>query len=93
MSTCAACWAQIEVWASSEEDFRAWDGWVHSRLRQLVLRVELFVLVRPWPKARFLLVVACSERGLSTTGCMWLIPTNLHSLAPGSLAACAGGGV
>ena len=50
----AACRAQIEVWASSEEDFRAWDGWVHSRLRQLVLRVELFVLVRPWPKARVL---------------------------------------
>ena len=44
--------AQIEVWARSEEDFRLWDGWVHSRLRQLVMRVEPFVLVRPWPKAR-----------------------------------------
>ncbi|KAK9846007.1 hypothetical protein WJX81_008275 [Elliptochloris bilobata] len=42
---------QVEVWAGSEEDFRAWDGWVHSRLRQLVMRVEPFVLVRPWPKA------------------------------------------
>ena len=63
---CAACRAQIEVWASSEEDFRAWDGWVHSRLRQLVLRVELFVLVRPWPKARLMPVTICRERGLST---------------------------
>ncbi len=44
--------AQIEVWARSEENFRLWDGWVHSRLRQLVMRVEPFVLVRPWPKAR-----------------------------------------
>ncbi|EIE20856.1 Poly(A) polymerase, partial [Coccomyxa subellipsoidea C-169] len=31
----------------------AWDGWVHSRLRQLVMRVEPFVTVRPWPKAIF----------------------------------------
>ncbi len=44
--------AQVEVLAGSQEDFRAWDGWVHSRLRQLVMRVEPFVLVRPWPKAR-----------------------------------------
>jgi len=43
----------IEVGASSEEDFRAWDGWVHSRLRQLVMRVERAVVVRPWPKAVF----------------------------------------
>lgn len=42
---------QIEVVASTEEDFRTWDGWVHSRLRQLVMRVEPFVTVRPWPKA------------------------------------------
>ena len=33
------------------------DGWVHSRLRQLVLRAELFVLVRPWPKARSLVTL------------------------------------
>ena len=43
----------IEVGASTEEDFRAWDGWVHSRLRQLVLRVERAVVVRPWPHAVF----------------------------------------
>ncbi|CAL8467929.1 g7467 [Coccomyxa elongata] len=42
---------QIEVVASTEEDFRTWDGWVHSRLRQLVMRVEPYVTVRPWPKA------------------------------------------
>jgi poly(A) polymerase len=42
---------QIEVIAETEEDFRAWDGWVHSRLRQLVMRVEPYVTVRPWPKA------------------------------------------
>ena len=42
---------QIEVVASTEEDFRTWDGWVHSRLRQLVMRVEPHVTVRPWPKA------------------------------------------
>lgn len=39
--------------ALTEEEFRAWDGWVHSRLRQLVMRVEPFVTVRPWPKAIF----------------------------------------
>ena len=38
--------AQIEVSAMTEADFRTWDGWVHSRLRQLVMRVEPFVLVR-----------------------------------------------
>ena len=38
--------AQIEVSAVTEADFRTWDGWVHSRLRQLVMRVEPFVLVR-----------------------------------------------
>ena len=37
---------QIEVSAVTEADFRTWDGWVHSRLRQLVMRVEPFVLVR-----------------------------------------------
>ena len=37
---------QIEVTGASEADFRTWDGWVHSRLRQLVMRVEPYVLVR-----------------------------------------------
>lgn len=37
---------QIEVTGATEADFRTWDGWVHSRLRQLVMRVEPYVLVR-----------------------------------------------
>ena len=41
---------QIEVLAPSEEDFRVWDGWVHSRLRQLVMRVEQHVTVRGRPR-------------------------------------------
>ena len=41
----------MEVGADSEEGFRAWDGWVHSRLRQLILKVQGLVVVRPWPKA------------------------------------------
>jgi Poly(A) polymerase predicted RNA binding domain len=44
---------QIEVVAGNDEDFRAWEGWVESRLRQLVMRVERLVSVRPWPKALF----------------------------------------
>ena len=40
---------QIEVVAENVGDFRAWDGWVHSRLRQLVLKVQYMVTVRPWP--------------------------------------------
>ena len=31
---------QIDVFASSEEKFRVWDGWVHSRVRQLVMKVK-----------------------------------------------------
>lgn len=42
---------QIEVVGADEQLFRAWDGWVHSRLRQLVLKIENLVIVRPWPKA------------------------------------------
>lgn len=45
---------QIEVTASSEEDHRLWEGWVHSRLRQLIMRVERFsygiLLAHPWAK-------------------------------------------
>lgn len=41
---------QVEVRASSEEDLRTWDGWVHSRLRQLVMKCENSVILRPWPK-------------------------------------------
>lgn len=41
---------QIEVVAADEQQFRAWEGWVHSRLRQLVRRLETSVGVRPWPK-------------------------------------------
>ena len=65
----AACWARllepdcfflryknylvVEIWARDERDFLVWEGWVHSRLRQLVLRVERQLSVRPWPKALF----------------------------------------
>jgi poly(A) polymerase len=41
---------RVEVLASTKEDLKAWDGWVHSRLRTLVGRVEDYVTVRPWPK-------------------------------------------
>lgn len=42
---------QVDVKAPNEIDFRAWDGWVHSRVRQLVMKLEGLVVVRPWPKA------------------------------------------
>ena len=42
---------QVEVQASSERDLAMWDGWVHSRLRHLVARLEPMVLVHPWPVA------------------------------------------
>jgi len=41
----------VEVVAANEPDFLQWEGWAHSRLRQLVMRVERFLRVRPWPKA------------------------------------------
>jgi hypothetical protein len=34
------------VVAPTKEDFKPWDGWVHSRLRTLVGRIEDFVTVR-----------------------------------------------
>jgi poly(A) polymerase len=37
---------QVEVAAPAKDDFKVWDGWVHSRLRTLVARVEDFVDVR-----------------------------------------------
>lgn len=68
-SCSAACWARllepdcfflryknylvVEIWAREEAHFLVWEGWVHSRLRQLVLRVERQLSVRPWPKALF----------------------------------------
>ncbi|KAK9865753.1 hypothetical protein WJX84_008683 [Apatococcus fuscideae] len=39
----------IDVSASNEEDFSAWEGWVQSRLRHLVLRTENIVAIRAWP--------------------------------------------
>lgn len=42
---------QVEVQASNEEHFKAWSGWVNSRVRTLVTRVEPYVLLRPYPKA------------------------------------------
>ena len=68
-SNSLACWARllepdsfflryknylvVEIRARDEADFLVWEGWVHSRLRQLVLRVERQLGVRPWPKALF----------------------------------------
>lgn len=68
-SAAPACWARllepdcfflryknylvVEIWARDEAGFLVWEGWVHSRLRQLVLRVERQLSVRPWPKALF----------------------------------------
>lgn len=37
---------QVEVIASTKETFKLWDGWVNSRLRTLVGRIEDFVTVR-----------------------------------------------
>ena len=36
---------QVEVQAASEQDLAMWDGWVHSRLRHLVARLEPVVNV------------------------------------------------
>jgi poly(A) polymerase len=41
---------RVEVLARDKDDLKAWDGWVHSRLRTLVARVEDYVAVRPWPR-------------------------------------------
>jgi hypothetical protein len=41
----------VEVTAANKEDFRVWDGWVHSRMRYLVGGIEEYVKVRPWPIA------------------------------------------
>ncbi|KAK9851867.1 hypothetical protein WJX84_010419, partial [Apatococcus fuscideae] len=40
---------QIDVSANNEEDFSAWEGWVQSRLRHLVLKTETIVAIRAWP--------------------------------------------
>lgn len=42
---------QVEVTASSKDDFELWEGWVHSRMRLLIRAVGNMVDVRPWPKA------------------------------------------
>lgn len=39
-------YTQVEVSAATKDDFKAWDGWVHSRMRTLVARVEDFVDAR-----------------------------------------------
>lgn len=35
---------QIDISAENADDFRKWKGWVESRLRQLTLKVKLFLL-------------------------------------------------
>jgi hypothetical protein len=37
--------------APIKEEFDAWEGWVHSRMRLLVRSAGNMVDVRPWPKA------------------------------------------
>jgi poly(A) polymerase len=44
---------QVKVRAASEEDFRAWEGWCHSRFRQLIMLCQPMVTVRPWPKTLY----------------------------------------
>ena len=34
---------QIDISAANVDDLRKWKGWVESRLRQLTLKVKLFV--------------------------------------------------
>ena len=41
---------QVEIEASGEGQFRSWEGWVESRLRTLIQRLQAVVTVRPWPK-------------------------------------------
>lgn len=41
---------QVEVAADNDDQYRLWEGWVHSRLRHLVTRLQPLVCVRPWPK-------------------------------------------
>lgn len=45
---------QVTMCASNEEDFKKWEGWVHSRLRLLVQAVETCsggaLVAHPYPR-------------------------------------------
>ena len=43
--------AQVEVHAEGEADYRAWQGWVNSRMRLMVPALQQMVRVRPWPNS------------------------------------------
>mmetsp|Transcript_13270 Transcript_13270/g.40180 ORF Transcript_13270/g.40180 Transcript_13270/m.40180 type:complete len:696 (-) Transcript_13270:767-2854(-) len=50
---------QVEVKADTEEAFRAWEGWCHSRFRQLINYLQAEVKVRPWPKTVHMSATSC----------------------------------